>query len=49
MENFDTAWLKIESTSGARDARPAASRRNAIWRRSPAITMGCAERSALAS
>jgi hypothetical protein len=49
MENFDMASLRIESTSGVRDARLVASRRNAIWRRSPATTMDCAERSALAS
>jgi hypothetical protein len=49
MENFDMAWLRIESTTGVRDARPVASKRNAIWRCSPAITMGYAERSALVS
>jgi hypothetical protein len=49
MESFDMAWLRIESTTGVRDARPVASRRNAIWRRSPVIMMGCAERSALVS
>jgi hypothetical protein len=49
MENFDMAWLKIESTLGARDVRPVASRRNMILRHLPAIMMGCAERSALAS
>jgi hypothetical protein len=43
------AWLKIESTLGVHDARPIVSMRNAIWRRSPAITMGCAKRSALVS
>jgi hypothetical protein len=48
-ENFDMAWLKIESTSDVRDARPVASRRNAIWRRSLVIMMGCVERSVLVS
>jgi hypothetical protein len=33
------AWLRIELTTGARDAKPVASRRNAIWRGSPVITM----------
>jgi hypothetical protein len=43
------AWLKIESTTDVRDAMRVASRRNVIWKRSAVITMGCAERSALAS
>jgi hypothetical protein len=43
------AWLRTESTTDARDAMRVASRRNVIWRRSPVIMMGCAERSALAS
>jgi hypothetical protein len=49
MESFDMAWLRIESTTGVRDTRPVASRRNVIWRHSPAIMMGFAERSALVS
>jgi hypothetical protein len=43
------AWLRIESTRDMHDAMRIASRRNVIWKRSAVITMGCAERSALAS
>jgi hypothetical protein len=49
MESFDMAWLRIESTMSMHNARPIASRRNMIWRHSPVITMGYAERSALVS
>jgi hypothetical protein len=48
-ESFDMAWLRTESTTGVHDARPVASRRSAIWRRSPAITMGYVEQSVLVS
>jgi hypothetical protein len=43
------AWLRIDSTMGVHDARPATSRRSTIWRRSPAITMGYVEQSVLVS
>jgi hypothetical protein len=43
------AWLRTESTMGVHDTRPAASRRNAIRKRSPVITMGYVERSVLVS
>jgi hypothetical protein len=43
------AWLRIESTMDVRDAMRVVLRRNAIWERLAAVTMGCAERSALAS
>jgi hypothetical protein len=49
MESFNMAWLITESTMDVRDAIRVTLRRNVIWKRSPVITMGCAERSALAS
>jgi hypothetical protein len=49
MGNFDTAWLRTESTQDVHDAMRVASRRNVSWKRSTVITMDYAEWSALAS
>jgi hypothetical protein len=47
--NSDMAWLRTESTTNMHGAMHIISRRNATWKRSAAVTMGCAERSASAS
>jgi hypothetical protein len=49
MGNSDMAWLITELTTDVHGAMRVVSRRNATWKRSVAVTMGCAERSALAS
>jgi hypothetical protein len=49
MESSDMAWLRTESTTDMHDAMRVISRRNVIWKRLAAVTMGCAERNASAS